>query len=341
MYITGLSPTNISQNIRDLFTESCRKRLMADRRIGCLLSGGLDSSLVAALLVKLAREAGLSYRIQSFAIGMTGSPDLIAAKQVADHIGTEHHEIIFTEEDVASVLDDVIYTLETADITTIRASIGMYLISRYIKQKTDTTVVFSGEGADELAQGYIYFRDAPSSKEAHDESIRLLSDIYLYDGLRADRTMAAHSLELRVPFLDLQFTNYFLSLDPSIRQPKDGVEKYLIRKAFDGTGLLPDNILWRHKEAFSDGVASIKKSLFTIIQEIVDCRLQNDVLENVASKYSHCAPKTNESLYYRHVFEKHYPNQAEEFLPYFWMPKWTNVSDPSARFISHYAANDK
>lgn len=218
----------MSQNIRDLLTEACRKRLMADRRIGCLLSGGLDSSLVAALLVKLAREVGLPYRIQSFAIGMADSPDLIAAKQVADHIGTEHHEIIFTENDVASVLDEVIFSLETADITTIRASIGMYLVSRYVKQNTDTTVLFSGEGADELAQGYIYFRDAPSAKEAHEESVRLLSDIYLYDGLRADRTMAAHSLELRVPFLDLQFTNYFLSLDEVMRQPRDGVEKYLI-----------------------------------------------------------------------------------------------------------------
>lgn len=339
--VTELSPSDIYKNIRDLFTEACRKRLMADRRIGCLLSGGLDSSLVAALLVNLAKEADLPYRIQSFAIGMEGSPDLIAAKQVADYIGTEHHEVTFTEEDVESVLDDVIFTLETADITTIRASIGMYLVARYIKENTDTTVVFSGEGADELAQGYIYFRDAPSAKDAHDESIRLLSDIYLYDGLRADRTMAAHSLELRVPFLDLQFTNYFLSLDQSIRQPREGIEKYLIRKAFNEMNLLPHNILWRHKEAFSDGVASIKKSLFTILQEIIESRMKKNFSENVDSKYEHCTPNTQESMYYRHVFEKHFPHMAKEFVPYFWMPKWIEVNDPSARFISHYAANDK
>lgn len=215
----------------------------------------------------------------------------------------------------------------------------MYLISRYIKQNTDTTVVFSGEGADELAQGYIYFRDAPDSKTAHEESMRLLSDIYLYDGLRADRTMAAHSLELRAPFLDLQFTNYYLSIDPELRQPKNGVEKFLIRKAFDGMDLLPDKILWRHKEAFSDGVASVKKSLFTILQEIIDKRMKDDILENCG--YDHCSPITKESLYYREVFEKAFPGQAKSFMPYFWMPKWTNVKDPSARFISHYNANDK
>lgn len=334
-----LSGSDILGNIKTLFTEACRKRLMADRRIGCLLSGGLDSSLVASLLVKLAKEENLPYKIQSFAIGMGDSPDLIAARKVAKHIGTDHHEIIFTEEDVANVLDDVIYALETADITTVRASIGMYLVAKYIKENTDTTVLFSGEGADELAQGYIYFRDAPSSSDAHNESLRLLSDIYLYDGLRADRTTAGHSLELRVPFLDLQFTNYFLSLDPKTRQPQNGVEKHLLRSAFDGTDLLPHEILWRHKEAFSDGVAGVKKSLFTIIQEIVDKRLPNEALSTAAQKYKHCTPKTKESLYYREIFEKSFPNQASEFLPYFWMPKWINVSDPSARFISHYAAD--
>lgn len=181
---------------------------------------------------------------------MGDSPDIVAAREVAKYIGTEHHEIIFTEDDVKNVLDQVIYTLETPDITTIRASIGMYLLSKYILENTDTTVLFSGEGADEVAQGYIYFRDAPSADEAHNDSIRLLREIYLFDGLRADRTMASQSLELRVPFLDLQFTNYYLSLPKELRQPKDGVEKYLLRSAFDETDVLPKNILWRHKEAF-------------------------------------------------------------------------------------------
>ncbi|XP_021920732.1 asparagine synthetase [glutamine-hydrolyzing] isoform X2 [Zootermopsis nevadensis] len=334
----SLSINDVHANIRTLLTAAVRKRLMADRRIGCLLSGGLDSSLVAALLVKLAKDENLPYKIQSFAVGMGNSPDIEAARVVANHIGTEHHEVIFTEQDVMSVLDKVIYHLETPDITTVRASIGMYLISRYIKQNTDTTVVFSGEGADEVAQGYIYFRDAPSADAAHSDSLRLLKDIYLFDGLRADRTTAAHGLELRVPFLDLQFTNYYLGLPAATRQPQGGVEKHLLRSAFDSTDLLPKSILWRHKEAFSDGVASAKKSLFQVIQELVDSRLGNDTLEKASEKFPHCTPTTKESFYYREVFEKNFPKQSH-FLPYFWMPQWTDVKDPSARFISHYAAD--
>lgn len=335
-----LNPKDIHGNIRKLLSAAVEKRLMADRRIGCLLSGGLDSSLVAALLVKHAKEQNLPYKIQSFAIGMGDSPDIIAARQVAAYIGSEHHEIIFTEKDVIEVLNKVIYSLETYDITTIRASIGMYLISRYIKQNTETIVIFSGEGADELAQGYIYFRDAPSAADAHNESLRLLKDIYLYDGLRADRTTSAFSLELRVPFLDLQFTSYYLSLDPNMRQPQNGIEKHLLRSAFDGTGLLPSHILWRHKEAFSDGVASIKKSLFQIIQEIIENRVQDEDLNAAYTKYPHCTPRTKEALYYRNIFESYYKGQAESFTPYFWMPRWVkNVTDPSARFIKHYAAN--
>ncbi|XP_058790517.1 asparagine synthetase [glutamine-hydrolyzing] [Phymastichus coffea] len=332
-----LSSKDIEGNIRKLFEAAIEKRLMADRRIGCLLSGGLDSSLVAALLVKYAKLYNFKYKVQSFSIGMEGSPDTLAARQVADHIGTDHHEIIITEKDIKDVLDDVIYHLETFDITTVRASIGMYLLARYIQKNTDTTVIFSGEGADELAQGYIYFKDAPNAFDGHTESLRLLKDIYLYDGLRADRTTSAFSLELRVPFLDLQFTNYYLSLDPSLRQPKDGVEKHLLRSSFDGTGLLPTNILWREKEAFSDGVTSVKKSLFQIIGEIVKDRVNDEELETVLEKYHHCPPKTKESYYYRKVFESHYDGCAEHFVPYFWMPKWVKgVTDPSARFISHY-----
>ncbi|KAJ8946246.1 hypothetical protein NQ318_004615 [Aromia moschata] len=278
---------------------------------------------------------------QSFAIGMGDSPDLRAARVVAKHIGTEHHEIMFTEEDVTKVLDDVIYTLETPDITTIRASIPMFLISKYILESTDTTVLFSGEGADEVAQGYIYFRDAPNPQAAHEDSLRLLREIYMFDGLRADRTMAAQSLELRVPFLDLQFTNYFLNIQPELKQPKDGVEKFILRSAFDGTDVLPHEILWRHKEAFSDGVASKKKSLFVVLQEIIDTRMPEPFNEAATAKmYPHCTPKSKEALYYREIFEKSYPKLAKNFLPYYWMPRWIEgITDPSARFIKHYAAN--
>ncbi|XP_044727773.1 asparagine synthetase [glutamine-hydrolyzing] [Chrysoperla carnea] len=335
----SLSSTDVHHNIRALLTQSCKKRLMAERRIGCLLSGGLDSSLIAALTLKLAKEANLPYTIQTFAIGMGDSPDIIAARQVAKHIGSDHHEIIFTEDDVKQILDDVIYSLETPDITTIRASVGMYIIARYILKNTNTRVLLSGEGADELGQGYIYFRDAPSPDAGHEESLRLLKDIYMYDGLRADRTTSAHSLELRVPFLDLQFTSYYLSLSKEMRQPQKGIEKHLLRSAFDYDNLLPHNILWRHKEAFSDGVASVKKSLFQIIQEIIDSRISEFCENTIAKQYTHCTPKTKEQLYYRQKFEEFYPDQITSFCPYFWMPKWINVTDPSARFISHYAAD--
>ncbi|XP_014361967.2 asparagine synthetase [glutamine-hydrolyzing] [Papilio machaon] len=315
-----------------LLEAACRKRLMSDRRIGCLLSGGLDSSLITALVVKLAKEHKLPYKIQTFAIGMGDSPDLVAARTVADYLGTEHHEVRFDENDVRQSLDNVIYHLETFDITTIRASLPMYILSKYIKENTDTTVVFSGEGADEVAQGYIYFRDAPTPVAAHEESIRLLSDIYLYDGLRADRTTSAFSLELRVPFLDIQFTHHYLNIEPKLRQPQNGVEKHLLRSSFAKSGLLPDSILWRHKEAFSDGVASVKKSLFTTISEIITERLPED-----DQQFKGLQPTSTESKYYRYVFEKSFSGQ-HNFTPYYWMPKWVQVSDPSARFIKHYAA---
>lgn len=329
-----LEGKSIEEKTAYLLEAACEKRLMSDRRIGCLLSGGLDSSLIASLVVKLAKKHNLPYKIQTFAIGMGDSPDLIAARSVADYLGTEHHEVQFDENDVKQALDNVIYHLESFDITTIRASLPMYLLSKYIKEKTNTTVVFSGEGADELAQGYIYFRDAPSENVAHEESLRLLSDIYLYDGLRADRTTSAFSLELRVPFLDIQFTHHYLSLDPKLRQPQNGIEKHLLRNSFAKSGLLPDTILWRHKEAFSDGVASVKKSLFTVIGDII---AERSIEENAV--YPGVQPKTAESKYYRYVFEKSFPGQ-HVFTPYYWMPKWVaGVSDPSARFIKHYAAN--
>ncbi|KAG6442363.1 asparagine synthetase [glutamine-hydrolyzing] [Manduca sexta] len=327
-----LAKMDLNEKIAHLLEAACRKRLMSDRRIGCLLSGGLDSSLITALVVKLAKECNLPYKIQTFAIGMGDSPDLIAARAVADYLGTEHHEVKFDENDVRESLDNVIYHLESFDITTIRASLGMYLLSKYIKENTDTTVVFSGEGADEVAQGYIYFRDAPSETAAHKESIRLLSDIYMYDGLRADRTTSAFSLELRVPFLDIQFTHHYLSIDPKLRQPQNGVEKHLLRNSFAKSGLLPDSILWRHKEAFSDGVASLKKSLFTTIGEVI---AERSIDED--AQYPGVQPKTTEAKYYRSIFEKSFPRQ-HNFIPYYWMPKWVQVSDPSARFITHYAA---
>lgn len=207
---------------------------------------------------------------------MDGSTDVQAARVMAKHLDTEHHEVKFTPKEGIDALRHVIYALESFDITTIRASVGMYLVSKYIRENTDTTVIFSGEGSDELCQGYIYFHKAPTAQDAHEESCRLLDDIYMYDVLRSDRTTAAHGLELRVPFLDKYFTSYYLSLPHEKCQPQNGVEKHLLRSAFHGTGLLPEEILWRPKEAFSDGVSSKENSWHSIlnefVQEIVSCR---------------------------------------------------------------------
>lgn len=329
--------SDVMENIRKLFTEAVRKRLMADRRIGCLLSGGLDSSLVASYLTKLAKESGIDYPIQTFSIGMEGSTDVAAARKVANHIGSEHHEVIFTAEEGLQALREVIYALETWDITTIRASVGMYLVSKYISKETDTVVIYSGEGSDELCQGYIYFHKAPTPEDADAESRRLLEDLYLYDVLRGDRSTASHGLEIRVPFLDVQFTSYFLSLPPEMRQPKDGIEKWLLRVSFDKTDALPKEILWRAKEAFSDGVSSTKpgQAWFEILQNHINNQVPDEALAAAAEVYPDNTPKTKEGFYYRQIFEEFFPDQGH-FIPYLWMPKWTNATDPSARTLEHF-----
>ncbi|XP_052389206.1 asparagine synthetase [glutamine-hydrolyzing]-like [Carassius gibelio] len=332
---TGFELETVKSNIRILFEDAVKKRLMAHRRIGCLLSGGLDSSLVAATLVKLAKEEQLQYPIQTFSIGAEDSPDVAAARKVAAHIGSEHHEVNFTPEEGIRALEDVIIHLESYDITTVRASVGMYLISKYIREKTDSVVIFSGEGSDELTQGYIYFHKAPSPKAAAEDSVRLLKELYLFDVLRADRTTAAHGLELRVPFLDHRFTAYYLSLPEEMRVPKDGVEKHLLRESFKGLNLIPDEILWRRKEAFSDGMTSMKKSWYTSLQEHVESVVNDSQLEAAKTPFPKKTPTTKEGYFIRQIFEKHYPGRWE-WIPHYWMPRWIKATDPSARTLSIY-----
>uniref|UniRef100_A0A1A8Q497 Asparagine synthetase [glutamine-hydrolyzing] n=1 Tax=Nothobranchius rachovii TaxID=451742 RepID=A0A1A8Q497_9TELE len=332
---TGVDKETVKSNIRRLFENAVRKRLMAHRRIGCLLSGGLDSSLVSAILVKQAQAEKLSYPIQTFSIGSDDSPDILAARKVAAHIGSEHHEVNFTAEEGIQAVDEVIFHLETYDITTIRASVGMYLVSKYIRSKTDSVVIFSGEGSDELTQGYIYFHKAPSPRAAAEDSVRLLKELYLFDVLRADRTTAAHGLELRVPFLDHRFTAYYLSLPEEMRTPKDGVEKHLLRDSFKGLNLIPDEILWRRKEAFSDGVMSVKKSWYTCLQEHLESMVNDDQMEKAHETFPHNPPTSKEAYYFRQVFERHYPGRGQ-WLSHYWMPRWIDACDPSARTLSIY-----
>ena len=329
---------NIKENIRNLLTDAVRKRLMAERRIGCLLSGGLDSSLVAALAVKLLREQGVSYPIQTFSIGLPGSPDLVNAKKVADLLQTEHHEILLKAEEAFALLKDCNFSLESYDITTNRASICMYMLAKYIQENTDTVVIFSGEGSDELTQGYIYFHKAPNASEAHTESKRLLKDLYLYDNLRADRTVAAHGLELRVPFLDKAFTSYYLSIPPEMVQPQQGIEKYLLRSSFDGylKDFLPDEVLWRAKEAFSDGVSKKEETWSEQLERYAKSVLTEEELEIAEKLYPVNIPRTYEALLYRKLFESKFPGHSH-LIPYFWLPKWMgDITDPSARVLAHY-----
>ncbi|KAI1902411.1 hypothetical protein AGOR_G00044480 [Albula goreensis] len=332
---SGFELETVKGTIRTLFENAVRKRLMAHRRIGCLLSGGLDSSLVAAMLVKLAKEEELKYPIQTFAIGTEDSPDILAARKVAAYIGTEHHEVNFTPEEGIRAVQEVIFHLETYDITTIRASVGMYLISKYIREKTDSVVIFSGEGSDELTQGYLYFHKAPTPEDAAEDSERLMKELYMFDVLRADRTTAAHGLELRVPFLDHRLTAYYLSLPPEMRVPKDGVEKFLLRDSFKGMNLIPDEILWRRKEAFSDGVTSVKRSWSTYLQDHIESEVNDSQLEMAPKLYPHCTPKTKEAFYYRQLFDKYYPGRAS-WLSHYWMPGWVSATDPSARTLDIY-----
>lgn len=334
---------DVLSNIRSYIVNAVQMRLMSHRRIGCMLSGGLDSSLIAALTVQEARKQGVTYRIQTFAIGMDEeSPDLVAARKVAKHLDTDHHEIRFTSTDATEHLKAIITSLESYDITTIRASIGMYFVSKYIREKTDTVVVLSGEGADEVCQGYIYFYRQPNPEEGDRESRRLCQDLYLFDVLRADRTTAAHGLELRVPFLDHAFTAYYLSLPAVDRAPsKERAEKYLLRKAFDDLNLIPSEILWRPKEAFSDGVAAKKKSLFEYMQEYAESQVSDEDLKQASTLYPMNTPKTKEAYLYRSIFDQAYPHH-EHLTPYMWLPKWCgDQTDPSARVLKHYSEQQR
>uniref|UniRef100_A0A672L0K4 Asparagine synthetase [glutamine-hydrolyzing] n=1 Tax=Sinocyclocheilus grahami TaxID=75366 RepID=A0A672L0K4_SINGR len=308
---TGFELETVKSNIRILFESAVKKRLMAHRRIGCLLSGGLDSSLVAATLVKLAKEEQLPYPIQTFSIGAEDSPDVAAARKVAAHIGSEHHEVNFTPEEGICALEEVIVHLESYDITTVRAS-NACLLS--------------------------LLNQAPSPKAAAEDSVRLLKELYLFDVLRADRTTAAHGLELRVPFLDHRFTAYYLSLPEEMRVPKDGVEKHLLREAFKGLNLIPDEILWRRKEAFSDGMTSIKKSWYSSLQEHIESEVNDSQLEKASVQFPSNPPTTKEGFFIRQIFEKHYPGRCE-WTPHYWMPRWIKATDPSARTLSIYKPN--
>lgn len=330
------SLAEISGHIRRKLERAVKKRLHADAPMGYLLSGGLDSSLVCAIA-----QQELEQPIKTFAIGMETDPiDLKYAREVADFLKTDHTEVLMNKEDVLGALRDVIWHLETWDITTIRASIGMYLICKYIRENTELKVLMTGEVSDEMF-GYKYTDFAPSAKAFQEEAVKRVHELYMYDVLRADRCLAAHSLEARVPFADLDFAQYVMSINPQRKLNHYGKGKYLLRHAFEGTELLPDEILFREKAAFSDAVGH---SMVDYLKEFAENKYSDKALETAHEKYPSHTPFTKESLLYRDIFEEFYPGY-DGWIVDFWMPNsdWVGeeVKDPSARVLSNYGDSGK
>ena len=323
----------ICKQIRTLLTNAVKKRLMAEREIGCLLSGGLDSSLITSLVSRYNN----GQKLNTFSIGMPGSVDLDYAQIVADFLGTQHHQIKISEKDFLDAIETVIYNIESYDTTTVRASVGNYLVSKFIAENSNCKVIFNGDGADEVCCGYVYLKNAPNPEALQKESEKLVKEIYYFDVLRSDRSISSNGLEARTPFLDKAFVKYYLSIPPELKI-FDGInrlEKYLLRKAFDSHGLLPNEALWRRKCAFSDGVSSQNKSWHHIIQAFVDQRISDDEFIRERKIYKHCMPQLKESYYYRKIFEQLFGNN-EQLIPHFWMPKWVKTQDPSARELTGY-----
>ncbi len=344
------NPTDILQ-LREALTAAVERQLMADVPYGVLLSGGLDSSVISALAqilnkkkVAAADSLAWSPRLHSFAVGLKGAPDLLAARKVADYIGTIHHEINYTVQEGLDAVRDVIYYLETYDVTTVRASTPMYLLARVIKSM-GIKMVLSGEGADEIFGGYLYFHKAPSAEEFHKETVRKLSKLYLYDCLRANKALSAWGVEGRVPFLDYEFLDIAMRLNPKDKMagPANGgkMEKWVVRKAFED--ILPPEVAWRQKEQFSDGVGY---SWIDTLKSITAERVSDAQMANAAERFPVNTPMNKEEYYYRTIFEEHFPsNTAARTVPHEasvacstaialeWDAAWKNLNDPSGRAV--------
>ena len=322
--------------IHDLLTDGVKKRLDSDTPVGFLLSGGLDSSLVCGIAASLSDRP-----LETWAIGMDlDAIDLKYARTVADYIHSNHHEVIISQKDVTEALETVIEALGTYDITTIRASIGMYLVCRAIHEQSDIRVIMTGEISDEIF-GYKYTDFAPDAEAFQKEAEKRIREIHMYDVLRADRCISVNSLEARVPFGDLAFVEYCMAIDPEKKMNRYGKGKYLLRHAFEKDGLIPESILWREKAAFSDAVGH---SLKDDLAEYAEAAYTDAEYAEGIKKYTHARPFTKESLLYRDIFEKYYPGQSDMVID-FWMPNrsWDgcNVTDPSARVLSNYGDSGK
>jgi asparagine synthase (glutamine-hydrolysing) len=343
------NPTSI-EDLHDALSDAVHRQLMSDVPYGVLLSGGLDSSITSALAKKFSSKRVESDdtqeawwpQLHSFSVGLEDSPDLAAAKRVSEHIGSIHHEVIFTIQEGLDAIKDVIYHLETYDITTVRASTPMFLMARSIKSH-GIKMVLSGEGADELFGGYLYFHKAPSAEEFHKETVRKLEKLHQYDCLRANKSLAAWGIEGRVPFLDKEFIDVAMRINPQDKMiNKDRMEKWVVRKAFEG--YLPKAVAWRQKEQFSDGVGY---SWIDTLKEVVEAAVTNEQIDNAHFRFPLQTPQNKEEFYYRTIFEKHFPSDAAALsvpsVPSVacstptaleWDEAFKNQNDPSGRAVA-------
>jgi len=319
----------ILNSLHDIFCEAVHKRVQTtDRPIACLLSGGLDSSIVASLVSMMYDK-----QLETYSIGLEGSDDLKYARIVALHIQSKHTEIVVSEEDFFAFIPTVIKDIESYDTTTIRASVGNLMVAQYISENSEAKVIFNGDGSDELMGGYLYMSHAPDCMEFDRECKRLITEMHNFDVLRSDRSVSTRGLEARTPFLDRDYVAFYLSIPANLRYNKNKKqEKYLFRKAFD-RDYLPKEILWRKKEAFSDGVSSQETPWYKVIENMV--MNQTTIKYNPDVEYEHNSPQSLEQLYYRTIFEQNYPNQSH-LIPHFWMPKYIDATDSSARSLEIY-----
>ena len=309
--------------VRDTLIQATRNRLMSDRPVGCLLSGGLDSSLVASILCKLLGPQN----VRTYSIGMEGSIDLRYAREVSTFLGTVHTEVLFTPEEGIQAIPDVIRDIESYDITTIRASVAMWMLARYISKNTEDKVILSGEGSDELFAGYLYFHYAPSPDDLEIESARLVDRLYEYDVLRADRCVSSHGLELRVPFLDKNMVKLCLSIPGNLRAPINGIEKHLLRTSFLES-FLPDKVLWRRKDGMSDGVSGLDKKWYEHIREYVDTIITDEEYNRHSVEFP-----SKEAYYYKKLYNEQFPTYQPRYE--YWLPKWVDHGgDPSGRILT-------
>jgi asparagine synthase (glutamine-hydrolysing) len=342
-----MNTLSIVKGIQKYLVRAVEKRCSTtERPIACLLSGGLDSSLIAALVNDYHQRNGLP-QLETYSIGLAESTDLRYARIVAEYLGTKHHEVVLTEQEFCEAIPEVIQAIESYDTTSVRASIGNYLLGKYIAANSEAKVIFNGDGSDELLGGYLYMKMAPDAIEFDRECRRLLADIHAFDVLRSDKSISSHGLEPRTPFLDREWTQFYLSISPEIRQGKEEIEKYLLRHAFsrrlyqtyDGCALLPEEVLMRKKEAFSDGVSGHERSLYQVLQEYCAAKFELDGKDN--QPYDEIVgmvniPKTAEQMYYRLIFESCY-SCLGSIVPYFWMPKYVDATDASARTLTTYS----